>query len=217
MLNSTSLFVRQDRGVLKDIVLATRNKKKLSELKRLLKGLGARVRGLDSLKGLPEVKEDRHTFEGNAVKKALEISKHVEGLVISDDSGLEVPALDNAPGIYSARYAGPGQDDNKNIAKLLKNLKNLKDRDRKARFRCVICIAKGDRVIKIIKGAVRGRIALERYGMGGFGYDPVFIPKGFTKTFAQISQREKDKISHRGIALRKAKAFILRYFQRYPL
>jgi XTP/dITP diphosphohydrolase len=201
---------------LKELVLATRNKKKLSELKRLFKGSRIKILGLDYFSGLPIIKEDKDTFKGNAVKKAIGISRHIDKLVCSDDSGLEVPALNNRPGVLSARYAGCSQDDDKNIAKLLLNMKNLKGRDRKACFRCIVCIAKGKSVMGIANGKVEGRITDKKTGLKGFGYDPVFIPKGFSKTFAQLQPKTKDRISHRAIAIRKAKKIILKYFQKYP-
>jgi XTP/dITP diphosphohydrolase len=202
---------------LKQILLATRNRKKLAELKRLLKGLGIRALSLDSFKGMPDVKEDKDTFQGNAIKKSTEISKKTDILVVSDDSGLEVQSLNNAPGVKSARYAGALQDDDKNIAKLLKAMKGFADRQRKACFRCFICISKSGRVIRVVSGKVDGKVSEKRSGAGGFGYDPVFIPKGFDKTFAQMSSKEKDQISHRADALSKAKTAILEYFQKYPL
>jgi XTP/dITP diphosphohydrolase len=202
---------------LKQVLLATRNRKKLGELKRLLKGFGIRTLSLDNFKGMPDVKEDKDTFRGNAIKKSIEISKKTDILVISDDSGLEVQSLNNAPGVKSARYAGAWQDDDKNIAKLLKAMKGLAGRQRKACFRCFICISKSGKVMRVVSGRVDGQIAEERSGASGFGYDPVFIPKGFDKTFAQMRSKEKDQISHRAAALNKARTVILEYFQKYPL
>ena len=199
----------------RELLLATGNKKKLTELKRLLKGQGIRILSLDNFQGLPKIKEDKDTFKANARKKAIEISKRVDKLVMADDSGLEVPALDNRPGIYSARYAGISQDDNKNIKKLLKQMEHFKGRQRYARFRCVICLSKGNRVIRMVEGRVNGSITLEKKGVEGFGYDPVFIPEGFNRTFAQLKPATKDSISHRGLALIEARQAILRYFQRY--
>jgi XTP/dITP diphosphohydrolase len=202
---------------LKEILLATRNTKKLLELKRLLRGIGIKISGLDDFKGLPDVKEDRDTFKGNAIKKSTEISKRADMLVVSDDSGLEVPILNNAPGVRSARYAGALQNDDKNIAKLIKAMKGFRGKDRKACFRCFICLSKAGKVIKVLSGRVDGKIAGQKSGANGFGYDPVFIPRGLDKTFAEMSSREKDRISHRAAALKKAKSAILEYFQKYPL
>jgi len=199
---------------MKEIVLATRNKKKLIELKRLLRGSGIKVLGLDSFKGLPEVKEDRKTFRGNASKKAIEISSRIDKLVMADDSGLEVIALGNKPGINSARYAGPAQRDKDNITKLLRAMKNFSGPKRKARFRCAICISKGKRIVKIVEGSVSGYITDKVIGKTGFGYDPIFTPVGFEKTFAQLGSNVKDKISHRAMALEKSREVIQRYFQK---
>jgi XTP/dITP diphosphohydrolase len=118
--------------------------------------------------------------------------------------------------VLSARYAGPGQDDEQNISKLLRKMQGLKGCKRRACFRCVICLSKGERIIATVSGVVAGRIAEARSGRRGFGYDPVFIPRGFSKTFAQLTSKTKDSISHRGIAMRKARELILQYFQRYP-
>lgn len=200
---------------MRQLLLATRNRKKLIELKRLLKSQGIKVLSLDDFDGLPEVIEDKSTFRGNARKKSIEISSRVNKLVMADDSGLEVPLLGNGPGVYSARYAGALQDDDKNIEKLLYEMRHLRGGGRRARFRCVISVSKGRKVISIVEAKVEGAIALERRGRNGFGYDPVFIPRGFRKTFAQLNSATKDRISHRGLALLKAKKVILRYFQRY--
>ena len=200
---------------MKELVLATRNKKKLLELKRLLKGTGIRALSLDNFKNLPNVKEDGKTFRANARKKAIEISKRIDKLVMADDSGLEAPALNNQPGINSARYAGASQNDKKNIKKLLKNMKGFEGAKRRARFRCIVCLSKGKRVIRIVEGKVEGSIIPIEKGNTGFGYDPVFVPKGYNKTFAELGSSQKDKISHRAAALRKAKEVIQGYFQRY--
>ncbi len=200
---------------MKELLIATRNKEKLKEIKRLLKGSGIKVLGVDSFKGLPEVEEDGKTFNANARKKAIEISTRVNMLVMADDSGLEVPSLGNAPGIHSARYAGPSQNDDKNIKKLIKALSSYTGAKRKARFRCLICLSKGKKVIRMIDGKVEGAIGFQVEGKTGFGYDPVFIPNGYNKTFAQLGSKEKDKISHRALALGKARQAILKYFQKY--
>lgn len=194
--------------VMKELVVATRNKKKLSELKRLLKGLQIKVVGLSDFNRLPQVKEDGQTFRANAKKKALAISSCIDRVVLADDSGLEVPALSNKPGVNSARYAGPAQSDKKNIAKLLRKMKRFTGRRRRASFRCVICLSKGRKIIKIVEGRIEGKITTQPKGSFGFGYDPVFIPSGFEKTFAQLGAGVKDAISHRSLALKKAKEII---------
>ncbi|MFH1868495.1 MAG: RdgB/HAM1 family non-canonical purine NTP pyrophosphatase [Candidatus Omnitrophota bacterium] len=199
---------------MKELVIATRNKKKQLEIQRLLNDFDIKVFSLDKFKGLPEVEEDGLTFRANARKKALETSSRLDKLVMADDSGLEVPALGNKPGVNSARYAGISQDDNKNNAKLLKSMKDFSGRKRRARFRCVICISKGRKVIGIAEGKVEGEIAFKLAGNTGFGYDVLFVPKGYKKTFAQLGPKIKDGLSHRAFALKKAKGIICKYFLR---
>jgi non-canonical purine NTP pyrophosphatase (RdgB/HAM1 family) len=154
------------------------------------------------------------TFKANAGKKALSASKRVDKLVMAEDSGLEVFALGKRPGVNSARYAGLSQDDNKNNAKLLERMEGFSGRKRNARFVCSICLAKGKRIVKIVEGKVGGRIALHRAGNFGFGYDCVFIPNGYDKTFGRLGSRVKDRISHRAAALKKAKEAVKIYFQK---
>lgn len=191
-----------------ELVIATANHKKKEELKILLKGLNFKVMTLDEFTGAPKVKEDGSTFEENAAKKALEIADYTGLLTLADDSGLEVRALDGEPGIYSARFSGRGANDSKNIKRLLELMKYIPAGKRKARFVCAIAIAKKGRLLKIIKGTVSGKIAVEPSGGYGFGYDPVFIPCGFDKTFAEFLPKIKNRISHRAKALQKAKDFL---------
>ena len=191
-----------------DLVVATRNKDKLREIKALLKGLRVRVFSLDSFKGVPEVVEDGKTLEGNAIKKAVQVSKFLKRFVVSDDSGLEVEYLNGDPGVYSARFSGKFATYKTNNEKLLKLLKGIPLSKRKACFRCVIAVADKGKVIGIAEGRCCGKIVLESKGDNGFGYDPVFIPNGFKKTFAQMSASRKNNISHRSIALKKAKSII---------
>ncbi|MFH1753877.1 MAG: XTP/dITP diphosphatase [Candidatus Omnitrophota bacterium] len=195
----------------KEIVIATKNEKKFKELKRFFHSSRIKVLSLKEFPQVPEVVEDGETFGDNAIKKALAASRHTDKIVLADDSGLEVNALDMRPGVHSARYAGPGKTDDRNMEKLLKALKGIDPKRRTARFRCVIAIARERRVLKLVEGVCEGRIGFVKEGATGFGYDPVFIPRGRKKTFAQLGSREKDRLSHRGKALRKAKGFIQRY------
>lgn len=199
------------------LIIATRNKKKLKELKRLLKGFPLKIKGLYQLKRkTPKIKEDKKTFIANAKKKALIISKLIkEGIVLADDSGLVVGCLGGAPGINSARYAGVSQNDEENIAKLLKNMKSINTK-RGAYFICTAVIARNNKVVGVAEGKVEGIIAKERRGRSGFGYDPVFIPKGYKKTFAQMKPAFKNRISHRAKALKGAKIIIQRYLREHP-
>jgi XTP/dITP diphosphohydrolase len=187
-----------------EIVLATRNKKKIEEIKRITADLPIRILSLDSFPDCPETIEDRDTFEGNAVKKANEACVCTGKPALADDSGLEVDALGGAPGVYSARYAGnAGGNDVRNYEKLLSELKNVPDGKRGARFVCCMALAFPDGTVKTFFGYAEGRIGHEPKGDTGFGYDPVFIPKGNKKTFAEMSGDEKDRLSHRGKALEK--------------
>ena len=201
---------------MRELVISTRNPKKLKELKRLLKGMGIDVMSLDSFNGLPKVKEDGVTFRQNAKKKAIEISRRIDKLVMADDSGLLVSALGDRPGINSARYAGRSKSDKNNNMKLLREMRGLSGRKRRARFISAICLSKGRKVIRIVEAKVEGVIADRPRGGFGFGYDPLFIPKGYNKTFGQLGADIKDSISHRALALKKAKKAIRIYFQRYP-
>ena len=188
------------------LLAATGNKGKLDELKKILAGEGIEIISPDEVGGIPEVVEDKDTFEGNACKKALETAIAKNMTVFADDSGLEVEALNGEPGIYSARYADTNEA---RISKLLKNLKG--ESNRKANFTCVIALASPDGIIGTAEGKVFGTIAEEPYGNGGFGYDPVFIPEGFDKTFAEMDLAMKNKISHRSRAVLKLKEFLQNY------
>ena len=200
----------------REIVIATRNAKKFKEIKRLFRGSGLKVLSLNKFSNIPDVVEDGKRFEDNAVKKALTVSSHTERLVLADDSGLEVHSLGGEPGVFSARYAGPKKDDRRNNLKLLRVLKNKSLKKRKARFRCAAAIADKGRLIKAVEGISKGRIGIRMEGKTGFGYDPVFIPNGYKKTFAALGPRIKDRLSHRAKAVRKAKRFIEGYLSKAP-
>ncbi len=191
-----------------EIVLATRNKKKVEEIKRILSGMDVNVLSLEDFPFCPEVHEDAETFEGNAIKKALLIARCTGKIAVADDSGLEVYALNGAPGVRSARYAGEIADDLSNIKKLLKEMEGVEDENRGARFVCCIAIAFPDGLIETFWGYVQGRIIREQKGERGFGYDPIFIPEGYDETFAEMSPELKDAISHRGKALKGLKEYL---------
>ena len=194
-----------------EIVLATRNNKKIEEIKRITAGLPITILSINDFPNCPEVTEDKDTFEGNAVKKAVEVCRCTGKPALADDSGLEVEALGNAPGVYSARYAGGPDIGNavKNCEKLLLELKNVPDEQRGARFVCCIALAFPEGSVKTFFGYAKGRIGHEPKGKTGFGYDPIFIPEGHKRTFAEMSPEEKDRLSHRGEALEKLTEFIL--------
>jgi len=191
-----------------EIVLATRNRKKVEEIRRILDGMDITVLTLDDFPFCPEVDEDDDSFEGNAIKKAIAISKCTGKMAVSDDSGLEVFALNGAPGVKSARYAGTIANDNTNNNKLLADMKNLRTEKRGGRFVCVIALACPGGEICTFQGIIEGRIGEYPSGTMGFGYDPLFYPTGCEKTFGQMRPEEKDAISHRNEALNKLKDHI---------
>ena len=183
------------------LLLATRNSHKTREFAEIL-GPGFEVRDLADAAELPAVEETGLTFEANAVLKAVETSKHFEELVVADDSGLEVDALQGAPGIYSARYAGEHATDAANVAKLLAELGRQNPAAHSARFRCSLALAQRGELVRTFEGVIEGRIVDQPRGSAGFGYDPVFQPRGFEETFAELSPAEKNRISHRARAIR---------------
>jgi XTP/dITP diphosphohydrolase len=191
-----------------EILLATRNKKKIEEMQRILSGMDVSILSMDDFPSCPEVEEDMDTFEGNAVKKAVSASKFTNKVAVADDSGLEVYALNGSPGVKSARYAGENADDALNIKKLLNEMKDVPDDKRGARFVCCIALAFPAGKVVIFFGFVEGVIGMEPKGRMGFGYDPVFYPAGYDKTFAEMSPEQKDAISHRGNALEKLKKYL---------
>ena len=186
-----------------EIVLATRNRKKVEEIKRITEGMPIKVLTIDDFPGCPEVKEDGITFEENAIKKALAVAQYTGKPALADDSGLEVQALGGAPGTFSARYAGDDADDRKNVAKLIQEMIMVPEMERGARFVCCIVLAYPDGSIHTFWGYTEGKIGRKLEGVNGFGYDPVFYPSGHVRTFAEMSDREKDALSHRGAALKK--------------
>jgi XTP/dITP diphosphohydrolase len=153
------------------------------------------------------VEETGETFEENASLKALAASAHFEGWVLADDSGLEVDALGGAPGVRSARFSGEGATDASNRALLLEKLAGIPEDQRSARFRCVIALARGGEVLAHFSGSVEGAIIASEKGEGGFGYDPLFVPVGFSETFAELSAETKNRLSHRGRALAEMKGW----------
>ncbi|MFH1703536.1 MAG: XTP/dITP diphosphatase [Nitrospirota bacterium] len=186
-----------------EIVLATRNKKKIEEINRITSGMPISILTIDDFPGCPEVEEEGSTFEYNAVKKAVTIAKYTEKPSLADDSGLEVYALNGAPGTLSSRYAGMDSNDMKNIEKLLCEMNLVPDEERGARFECCIALSFPNGDVKTFFGYVEGKIGREPKGSFGFGYDPVFYPEGHSRTFAEMSSDDKDALSHRGKALKE--------------
>lgn len=186
-----------------DLLVATRNVNKTREFAQIL-GAGFQVRDLSSLEKDPEIEEAGRTFRENAILKALSVSLDRQltdqrVFVVADDSGLEIDSLGRAPGIFSARYAGESATDEANINKLLRELSDV--RERSARFRCVIALARDGKLLGTFEGAVEGTIVDHPRGVGGFGYDPIFRPNGFDETFGELPAETKNKISHRARAI----------------
>ena len=208
------------------LLLATRNPQKLAELRRHLRGVQARYRTLDAYPAIPVVRENGATFEANAIKKALLPSRRVpEAVVIAEDSGLVVDTLHGAPGVRTARFArarrgvdGYGKRkpyhrlladrDEANNAKLLRVLRHVPTARRGAAFVCVVALARRGRLLGVVRGECRGVISEQLRGATGFGYDPLFVPRGFRRTFAELGPRAKDRLSHRARAMRRARPLI---------
>lgn len=192
------------------IIMATRNKGKVTELRKLLEEQRVDILTLADFPELPEVEEDGLTFADNSVKKAKTTAEATGFIAIADDSGLEVEYLNGQPGVHSARFAGEPTDDARNNEKLLACLKGVPPEQRKARFVSVIAIAVPGGETYTTMGTCEGIILDKPRGNGGFGYDPLFYVPVFEKTFAELSTEEKNRISHRGEALRKASVILRR-------
>lgn len=185
------------------IIFATNNANKLRELRQIV-GDRYLIRGLAETGCHEDIPEDADTLEGNALAKARWVHRRFHCACFADDTGLEVDILDGAPGVHSARYAGgEGHDSQANMQLLLDNLRDVPAAQRTARFRTVIAFIDEDGTEHLFHGKVEGSIATEPHGDGGFGYDPVFIPRGWDRSFAQTSPEEKNAISHRGRAVRQ--------------
>lgn len=191
-----------------EVIVATRNKGKLREFRDALKGMNLRIYGLSDLPDAPEVEEDGDSFTENALKKARFYAAYFGKLTLADDSGLEVDRLAGRPGVYSARYAGERASSRENNLKLLRELEGISISKRRARFRCVVAIKSPAGKEAIVEGSCTGRIGFKEKGRKGFGYDPLFIVPGEGRTMAQLSLEEKNRISHRGNALKKIRRII---------
>ena len=191
-----------------EFVVATQNRGKVREIRKALSGLGLKILALGDFSGLPKMEEDGRSFAENALKKARFYSRLLGRLTIADDSGLEVAVLDGAPGIYSARYAGERASDRANIQKLLGEMEGVPASRRGAKFRCSVAVVAPGGKETVVEGECSGRIGFREVGKRGFGYDPVFILPRSGKTMAQLHLEEKNRISHRGKALRKLRRII---------
>ena len=195
------------------LLVATRNKHKLKELAPLLRDLSIDVVPAGDIHGLPEIVEDGVTIRDNAIKKAVETARVAKKLTLADDTGLEVDALKGEPGVRSARFASEDATYHENNKKLLQMLEGVAYDKRSARFRCVVAIADENGLYDCVEGICNGTILEAERGGGGFGYDPLFIADGQTKTFAEISPEVKNRISHRAKAMQKAWAVLSRYLR----
>lgn len=193
------------------LIIATANKSKFAEIKKILEGVPFEIVCLAALDIHVQVQEDGTTFLENAIKKTEPISKmYPDDLVVGEDSGLEVNVLGDRPGIFSSRYAGEDGNDKKNNEKLLTELAAVPNAERQARFRCVLALVKNDELLHSCEGILEGIIADSAQGDNGFGYDPIFYLPERGKTTAQLSAEEKNKISHRGQAFRNLKEYLTR-------
>jgi XTP/dITP diphosphohydrolase len=195
------------------LLLATRNRDKLKELRALLADLPFEIITPKELPALPEIAEDGASIRDNAIKKAVETARAARRLTLADDSGLEVDALGGEPGVHSAHFAGPEATYTDNNKKLLKRLEGVPLEKRTARFRCVVAIADENGLVDAVEGICNGIILERERGGGGFGYDPLFLPDGQVKTFAELPPELKNRISHRAKAMQKAWAVLSRYLR----
>jgi XTP/dITP diphosphohydrolase len=198
----------------KELLIATGNKGKLAEFQSLLASLPLRLRNLAEFPEIREVEETGTTFSDNAVLKARGYAGQTCLWTLADDSGLEVDALNGAPGVFSARYGGEGATDTERIERLLEELSQCGEQERRARFTCVIAIADPQgQIAHLSTGRCEGRIIHAPRGTGGFGYDPVFVPQGFDQTFGELAPEIKQSISHRALAMQAARFFLVNRFQ----
>jgi XTP/dITP diphosphohydrolase len=195
-----------------EVIVATWNRGKIREIQEALKGLGLRIYALSDFPDVPEIEEDGKSFAENALKKARFYSRHFGKWTIADDSGLEVNSLKGLPGIYSARYVREGASSQENNQKLLREMRDIPISKRGARFKCIIAVVSPDGREAIAEGECKGSIGFKEKGKKGFGYDPLFILPRYGKTMAELSLEAKNRISHRGKALRK----IRRIIQAFP-
>jgi XTP/dITP diphosphohydrolase len=187
----------------KRVIIATKNRGKAKEFQHMFAPYGYEVQTLLDLPHIEDVEETGETFEENAVLKAETVAGVLGELVIADDSGLAIDALEGRPGVYSARYAGEEKSDEANMEKVLRELESVEESDRTARFYCVLAIAGPDMETKTVTGTCEGMVLRDKRGTNGFGYDPIFFVPSLQKTMAELTQDEKSQISHRGHALKK--------------
>lgn len=199
-----------------ELVVATKNKKKLEEIKEILKGLNFKISSLADYLHAPRIIENGKTFRENAIKKAVKIAKSTGKLTMGEDSGLCVDVLKGKPGVYSSRFSGKDKSDQKNNLKLLGLLEGLPVIKRKAHYFCAVALADNNGLVGVVEGKCSGYIGFGLKGRFGFGYDPLFVIPKYKKTFAELGARIKHKMSHRFLALDKAKAVLATYLKRNP-
>lgn len=199
---------------MRELVVATKNKGKLREIKELLAGVNVIITSLADYPGAPEIIEDGATFQENALKKAVTIAAYTNQLTMGEDSGLEVEALGNAPGIYSARFSGENATDDMNNRKLMEELKGVPLEKRAARYRCSIALVDDEETIGMVEGECPGVIVTEARGTNGFGYDPYFLIPKYNKTFGELDPSIKAKMSHRAHALQALRQTLKEYLNR---
>jgi XTP/dITP diphosphohydrolase len=197
-----------------ELVVATKNRKKLKEIKEIWKGLKFRLSSLEDYPGSPRIVENGKTFKENAVKKAVTIARFTGKLSLGEDSGICINALGGKPGVYSARFCGKDKDDNKNNAKVLRLLDGVPAAKRGAHYSCAVALADRRGLIFVVEGTCYGRIGFAAKGTSGFGYDPLFVVTKYNKTFAELGEKIKHKMSHRFRALEKARRLVEKYIER---
>jgi XTP/dITP diphosphohydrolase len=197
----------------KKLLIATHNRDKESEFAALLEDLSVEVLSLDAFPSVGVVVEDAPTLEGNALLKAHAVHRATGLPSLADDTGLEVFYLNGEPGVFSSRYSGEGATYEQNVAKLLARMRGVPPRRRSAQFRCVLAMVSGLRAVKTAEGICRGQITESPRGKNGFGYDPVFLPNGQHLTFAEMEIEEKNRLSHRALAMEQIKPFLREFFK----
>ena len=196
-----------------ELVVATKNQKKLKEIEEILKGTAVKLTSLVDYPNAPRIIENGRTFRANAIKKAVKIGHFTKKITLGEDSGLCAEALGGRPGVYSSRFSGKDKSDLKNNLKVLKLLEGVALKKRKAYYSCAVAIADGQGLIAVVEGRCSGLIGFQEKGTAGFGYDPLFVIPKYKKTFAELGTRIKHKMSHRYHALKKAKKILEKYIE----
>jgi len=197
---------------LSELIIASNNTHKIVEISKILSEQNIKLFSLKDFPDFPEVEETGETLRDNALIKAKAIYEKFGKASLADDTGLFVDALNGEPGVYSARYSGENATYEDNCKKLLENLKNVEGKERTAEFNSTLCLYISETEHYFFEGIVKGRIIKQSKGANGFGYDPLFIPRGFDKTYAEMPDEQKNTLSHRALALKKFKKFLSREF-----